>query len=166
MALFGSSRDISVFRHLNKELINDIISQEVDYYQLSLNNTTSNVYGESPDGKTYYSPVRFACLIVRNDQTWNVDDQLGSDVNQITQFGFFRDILVDLDLIPKVGDIINWNGNYWEVDSLVENQLFAGKNPDHNKNVTPEWGSSISIQCNTHYARITRLQIEKGRSEL
>lgn len=164
MAIFGGSRDISMFRHVNKELINDVISQEVDYYQLALTHTTANVYGESPDGKTYYAPVRFACLITRNDQVWNVEDQYGPDLNQNTQFGFFRDIMLELNMIPKVGDIISWNGNYWETDSVVENQFFVGKNPDYNKNVTPEWGSSISIICNTHYARVTRLQIEKTRS--
>jgi hypothetical protein len=36
MALFGGSRDISLFNTLNKELINDIIQTEVGYYKLLL----------------------------------------------------------------------------------------------------------------------------------
>ena len=30
MALFGGQRDISLFRHINRELINDIIDTKVD----------------------------------------------------------------------------------------------------------------------------------------
>ena len=36
MALFGGSRDVSLFRSLNKELINDIIQTEVAYYKFTL----------------------------------------------------------------------------------------------------------------------------------
>jgi len=163
MALFGSSRDISMFRHINKELINDIISQEIDYYQLALKETDLNVYGEAPAGKTYFPAVRIACLISRDDQTWTVDDQFGPNVTQTIQLQFFRDILTDANLVPIVGDIVNWNGHYWELDSIIENQLFAGKDPDYNKTVGTEFGSSISILCGAHYTKITQVQIENAR---
>ena len=45
MALFGGSRDISLFNSISKELINDIIQVEVGYYKFVLEKTTSNVYG-------------------------------------------------------------------------------------------------------------------------
>ena len=41
MALFGGSRDISLFNTLSKELINDIIQTEVGYYKFALERTTS-----------------------------------------------------------------------------------------------------------------------------
>ena len=66
MALFGGSRDISLFNSISKELINDILQTEVGYYKFALNKTTSNVYGES-QGKVYFEPVRIACLIKRED---------------------------------------------------------------------------------------------------
>ena len=69
MALFGGSRDISLFNSISKELINDILQTEVGYYKFALNKTTSNVYGES-QGKVYFEPVRIACLIKREDQSW------------------------------------------------------------------------------------------------
>ena len=43
MALFGGSRDISLFNKISKELINDIIQTEVGYYKFALEKTTSNV---------------------------------------------------------------------------------------------------------------------------
>ena len=36
MALFGGSRDISLFNTVSKELINDIIQTEIAYYKLIL----------------------------------------------------------------------------------------------------------------------------------
>ena len=56
MALFGGSRDISLFHNLNKELINDIIQTEVAYYKFALEQTKINVYGEAP-GKQYFEPL-------------------------------------------------------------------------------------------------------------
>ena len=55
MALFGGSRDISLFHNLSKELINDIIQTEIGYYKFALERTTANVYGESM-GKCIMSP--------------------------------------------------------------------------------------------------------------
>lgn len=163
MALFGSSRDISLFRHLNKELINDIISQEVDYYQLSLDDTKTNLYGEAPDGKIYFPAVRFACLIQPDPQTWSVDDQIGVNVSRVINFAFLRDILTEINVVPIVGDVINWSGVYWEIDAVIESQLFAGKNPSFGKNVGPDFGTSVSIIAEAHYTNISKLQIENSR---
>ena len=84
MALFGGSRDISLFNSLNKEIINDIIQQEVGYYKFALEKTTSNIYGESV-GKMFFEPVRISCLINKEDQVWSSDD-FGSDVEQKFDF--------------------------------------------------------------------------------
>ena len=47
MPLFGGARDISLIRTMNRELINDIIQTEIAYYKLELDQTITNVYGES-----------------------------------------------------------------------------------------------------------------------
>ena len=86
MALFGGSRDVSLFRNLNKELINDIIQTEIAYYKFALEQTKTNVYGEAP-GKNYYEPLKIACLIDRKDQEWS-SDEFGSDINQTIGFKF------------------------------------------------------------------------------
>ena len=43
MALFGGSRDISLFNSLSKELINDIIQTEIGFYKFVLEQTSINV---------------------------------------------------------------------------------------------------------------------------
>ena len=47
MALFGTQRDISMFRHVSRELLGDIITQQVGYYILKLDQSTTNMYGEA-----------------------------------------------------------------------------------------------------------------------
>ena len=117
MALFGGSRDISLFHSLNKELINDIIQTEVAYYKFALEQTTVNVYGEAP-GKNYFEPLKIACLIDKQDQSWSSDD-FGSDINQTVSFRFLKKELQDINLLPEVGDLLLFKNNFYEVDSRI-----------------------------------------------
>ena len=162
-AMFGSSRDVSMFIKVNRELLDNIISQEVDFYQINLNETEVNLYGESPKNKVYYQPIRLTCLIVRGEQTSNIDDQIGTDTTQIYTFNFLHKALVDLNLWPEVGDLIENRGNFYEIDNINENQFVLGKDPAYPKNVSPEFGESFSISCATHYTRVTKLQLSEAR---
>ena len=51
MALFGGSRDISLFHSLNKELINDIIQTEIAYYKFAVPPSSLVVVGYFPSLK-------------------------------------------------------------------------------------------------------------------
>jgi|TARA_Y100000296_G_C5076046_1_gene207374 hypothetical protein len=174
MALFGGGRDVSLFRHINKELINDIVQTEVDIYKTSLYDTKTNLYGEALR-KTYFSAVRVACLISIEDQAWEDADGFGPDVNQAAEFAFLRDTLKDTsDLVLEVGDIINWNAIYWEVDTVIDNDLFMDRNPQTNKTIDDysyndigppqRFGWDYSVIVNTHMTRRDRLSIENIRS--
>ena len=158
MALFGGSRDVCLFNNLNKELINDIIQTEVAYYKFALEQTISNVYGEAP-GKNYYEPLKIACLIDRQDQSWS-SDSFGSDVNQTIGFRFLKKELQDINLLPEVGDLLLFKNNFYEVDSKVENQLILGKDPDYAMATeTTDFGKSFSIMVNTHISRVEKLNL-------
>jgi hypothetical protein len=167
MALFGSSRDISMFKRINRELLDNVIQQEVDYYKYYLPETkstgTENLYGEASSQKSYYTPVRLTCLLERGDQTYVQDDQFGIDVTQTITFKFFKPRLRELELDPAGGDIIEVRGVYYEIDQVNENQFILGKDSDYGKSVGSEFGESLSIICVGHYTRTTRLQIVKGR---
>lgn len=158
MALFGGSRDISLFKNISKELINDIIQTEVAYYKFALEQTNINVYGEAP-GKNYYEPLKIAGLFDRTDQTWSSDD-FGPDINQIINFRFLKQELKDINLVPEVGDLILFRNNFYEVDSRVENQLILGKDPDYAlATETTNFGDSFSIIVNTHISRVEKLNL-------
>jgi hypothetical protein len=129
MALFGSQRDISMFRHVSRELMGDIITQQVGYYIYKIAESATNMYGEALE-KYFDGPLLLNCLITRGDQQWGVTD-FGPDVDRELTFAFLRDDLIDYNLTPDVGDVIMWYNNYYEVDAVTENQLFSGKNPEY-----------------------------------
>lgn len=167
MALFGGSRDISLFVKLNKELLNNIIQQEVEYYQYYLPETKGkaidDLYGEASVQKSYYSPVRVTCLIERQDVTTVIEDQFGLDKTQQVSFRFLRPQLKEINLNPHEGDIIEVRGNFYEIDGINENQFVVGKDGEYPKNVGPEFGENFSIICQTHLTRVSKLQIVKTR---
>ena len=158
MALFGGSRDISLFQTLNSELLKDIIQTEVAYYKFALEQTTINVYGEAP-GKNYYEPLKIACLVQREDQTWS-SDEFGSDINQTIAFKFLKDELKTINLVPEVGDLLLFRNNFYEVDGKIENQLILGRDPDYAiSKETVDFGDSFSVLINTHISRVEKLNL-------
>ena len=158
MPLFGGARDISLFRTMNRELINDIIQTEIAYYKLALNQTVSNIYGES-NKKSYYEPLRIACLIEKSDQEWSSDD-FGPDIKQIYQYKFLKADLININLVPEVGDLILYNNDFWEVDTSIENQYFVGKKPEYAISTdTQGFGTSLSIVLSTHLSRVEKLNL-------
>jgi hypothetical protein len=162
MSLYGGSRDISLFRHINRELIDNIIQQSVGYYKINLDKTDSNIYGESLS-KTYNDPVLVHCLIERTPPTWT-ETEFGTDINQDITVRFLRDILVDIQLVPEVGDIMLWQDDYYEVDGTVENQLVVGKDPSYAyESDNNDFGSSISIIVTAKLIRPEKLGLGKER---
>ena len=160
MALFGGIRDMEVFKKLNKEVIKKVIDTEILYYKFNVGDISVNIYNEAKS-KTYYPPVLVHALISKEDQEWSSDD-FGPNVTQPINIAFLRDILVELDLVPEIGDIIEHNRSFYEIDSVVQNQRFMGKDPDM-------WfggnthGYNISIICAAHMTRASNLNIVKTR---
>jgi len=156
MAMFGRQRDVSLIRHLNRELMGNIITQQDAFYKFKLEETKTNLYGEAAGEKYYDGPFLFNCLINREDQAFPVEQE-GVSFGQGIQFSFFRDDLIDANVVPEVGDIHLYQERYYGVESTVTNQYFVGKNPDYPNDENPlnpgleEFGSSISIICNTYY---------------
>lgn len=162
MALYGTARDISLFNSINRELINNIINQEVGYYKISLNNTVSNMYEESIN-KVYNDPVLIPCLIERTPQTW-IETDLGIDLNQPIIFRFLRDYLIEINIIPEIGDIVLWRNNFYEINSLVENDLILGQDPNYSYSEDNDnHGNSLSIILQGKYIRPEKVGIRKDR---
>ena len=158
MSLFGTARDVSLFRHMSRELMADIITEQCGYYKYKLEETKINLYGEAAHEKYYMGPVLLNTLIERTDNIYTETD-LGTDYDKEVQFSFLRDDLLDknqefnqfdnkgksytglpgtgygADLVPQVGDIIVYNEGYYEVHEVIANQYFVGKNPDYPNNI-------------------------------
>lgn len=165
--IFGSRRDVGILLHLERELLQDIVEQEVLYYKVDLETTKTNLYGEA-DEKAYWTPVRLVCFIRRGDQEWSNFEGV-PDMNRNTSFAFIKEDFRDVGCLPEVGDIIEWDKNYFEVDGIKENQLFLGKNQDYrvedrDPDRTNLFGNSVSIVCKCHLSRLSRLNIVRKNS--
>ena len=167
-ALFGSARDISLFRHLNRELLWDVITQQCVYYQLKTAETKVNIYGEAAYEKYYSEPVLLNVLIDRGDVNGTVDD-FGVNYDRPMTFKFLRDDLVDANVLPEVGDTIMWYESYWEINNVNNNQLVVGKDPAYPYGENPlnpgleNFGSSWSIICTANYVPADKVGITKER---
>ena len=145
---FVPQKEVDLFDAFNEELIDEIIGQTVDIYKISIENTEENMYGESAT-KYYDQGFRVNCLINYIEPEIEVND-LGPDLNTSIEMYFHRTTLSEASFYPEIGDIVDWNGYYFEMNSVTEPQLVAGhQNFKH------------SIIVKAHRSRLSGLQIEE-----
>ena len=147
---FIPQKEFDLINAMNEELIDEIVGQSVDIYKVSVENTEENLYGES---STKYFEVGFRvnCLILYNEPE-TIQDEFGSDKNASIEMYFQRENLASgsLNFYPEIGDIVDWNDFYWEINGTSEPQLFAG-HP----------GYKHQIKATANRSRLSSLQIEE-----
>ena len=145
---FVPQKEVDLFDAFNEELIDEIIGQTVDIYKITIENTEENMYGESTT-KYYNDGFRVNCLINYIEPEIELND-LGPDLNTSIEMYFHRTTLSEAEFYPEIGDIVDWNGHYFEMNSVTEPQLIAGhQNFKH------------SIIVKAHRSRLSGLQIEE-----
>ena len=129
---YYGAKDLATIEKFNRELLGEpniddcgIIDQFVILYRVSVYETETNMYGEASEGKVYKQGIKLPCIVDASDFDFNYDD-FGPDNRQSVSFAFQRAYLVEVDLKPEIGDIMQWNDGYFEVDKFNENQLIGG----------------------------------------
>jgi hypothetical protein len=149
MARFALARDIKFFEGISRELVDTVVTTAVVLYKLIIEDSKTNLYGESLS-KTYYQGVDCNAIIERGD-TQVAYEGFGADTNQTTQFRFNRFTLADKEFYPEIGDIIFHNDAYFEIDNVIEDQLIGGRTGDE---------EHFSIVCSTFMTRKSTIQTE------
>lgn len=158
MALFGSNRDFNTMMGVNYELLNDVISQKVGYYKISLTDTKINLYGEATT-KQYIGPVLLSCLIERGDFATTSKEQ-GLDRSRPTTFRFLRNMMVDANVIPEAGDVILYNELYYQVENVNSNQMLVGKDNNYAyEDGLENYGGNVSYILTAYYTSGDKLGI-------
>ena len=147
---FIPQKEFDLINQLNEELIDEIVGQSVDIYKINVENTEENLYGESTT-KYYDVGFRVNCLILYNEPEIT-QDEFGTDLNASVEMYFQRENLSSgsLNFYPEIGDIVDWNDFYWEINGTTEPQLFAGH---------PAF--KHQIKATAHRERLSSLQIEE-----
>ena len=146
---YFSERDISFVNGINDELLGDVIQTEVTLFKLCADITRTNIYGESKStqGKQYFPGIDIVCIIDRADITTDAED-FGPDRKQNVAYKFMEKDLQKLNFFPQTGDLVLFNERYHEIDDIVQEQFLGGQSD-----------KSLSIIVNTHYTRLSRLDI-------
>jgi len=161
MALFGGKRDAKFIAAINSELINSVIDTEIEFYKLVIEQSNSNIYGES-DAKKYYNPVRIPGLILKEEKSM-VNEDFGLDSTRIGTFAFSRDYLKDRNIMIEEGDILYYDNEYYEADSVHGSQYWTGRNPSTDIGFTVgdrgEFGYNVAIRVEAHITRRNKLNL-------
>jgi hypothetical protein len=147
MARFTLSRDIKFFEGISRELVDAVIETAVVLYKLVIEDSKTNLYGESLN-KTYYQGVETTAVIERETSTSEYEG-FGADKSQNVEFRFNRFTLEDTGFYPEIGDIIFHNNGYFEIDNVREDQLIGG-----------QVSNKFSIICSTFMTRRSTIQTE------
>ena len=89
---FISTKEINLIDSMNEELIDEMVGQSVDIYKLNVDNTKSNIYGES-NTKYYNVGFRVNCLIRYNAPEVEQFQEAGPDTNSTIDLMFQRNNL-------------------------------------------------------------------------
>lgn len=146
---FFGPKDVNFIKSINAELYGDVVQNVVTIFKIAPAETVTNIYGESDSstGKIFYPGVDSTCMIKKNDIDTDYTD-FGPDRKQVISFAFREQTLQSINLFPEIGDIIEYNSRYHEIDNVIREQ-FLGGIPD----------KSLSIICKTHYSRLSKLSI-------
>ena len=144
---FVPQKEIQLFDVMNEELIDEIVGQTVDIYKISVDDTEENMYGESTT-KYYDKGFRVNCLISFESEV--IQDEFGADLDANMEMYFHRNTLKDANFYPEIGDIVDWNDIYFEINGVSEPQLIAGHTNFRHQ-----------IKATAHRSRLSSLQIEE-----
>ncbi len=152
MPRFVSQKDFNFFQHINRELLVDVVDVDVILYKIAIETTAINIYGESTE-KSRYTGVELKALVKYPKVQTDTKDGFGVDITQNVEFRFARKLLQEVLTYPEPGDILEYNGLFYEIDMTQDSQLIAGQ---------PEY--STSLLCLAHLTRRSGIQIEEANT--
>lgn len=131
-------------------------NQNVIYYKINLEQTVTNMYGESLE-KWYYTGVNVRCNIKR-DPTSNSDSEFGIDVAQTITVDIPRALIQTYNFMPEVGDVLMDRERYYEVSAL-DSQFVTIPGTGASNGVQGTTGQIVMFSLSCYLTRITKLNI-------
>ena len=147
-AKFISERDVAFFKGIAREVVDAVVQNAVVLFKINMDETKINLYGESIN-KTWYPGVQLYALLNKEPETARYEG-FGSETDQDIEFRFDRWMCEEKNVYPEIGDVIYFNGAYFEIDNTTEIQYSGG---------LPEF--SFSIVCSTFMVSKSNLNIEE-----
>ena len=148
MPKFLQARDIDLFKSIARELVDDVIQNTIVLFKINMNETRVNIYGEALN-KTWHPGVEVFALIDKEPESVRYEG-FGADTDQNISFKLDRWMLQEKGIYPEIGDIIGFNGGYFEINNTNEIQLVGGQTYNN-----------FSVVCSTFMVSKSNLNIEE-----
>lgn len=181
MAKFFHSRDLDFIKTIAEEVVDYIVQQAVTLFKVSVGESKTNLYGESI-GKVYHQPANLMCIIQREQVTTNYDE-FGPDSTNTIEFRFMRHRLrtheipkitavngteVPADAVqntltgyPEVGDVILFDGYYYELNNIEESVLVGGSPTIYDPQTNTFEDARMQLIATGFLVRRSQIQIEE-----
>lgn len=123
---FIGRKELAFVAQINKELIQEVIGQEVTYYQILAEKTkTNDLYNEAID-KVYAVPVKTNCLVYYENST-EVVTNFPADSKYNLDVYFHKTEMDERNLSPKMGDFVQFGKVLFEIYNASEPQMAFGQ---------------------------------------
>jgi hypothetical protein len=148
MPKFLQARDIDLFKSITREVVDDVVQNTIVLFKINMNETKVNIYGEALN-KTWYPGVQVYALINKDPESIRYEG-FGPEIDQNITFKLDRWMLEEKGIYPEIGDIINFNDGYFEIDNTNEVQFVGGQTYNN-----------FSVVCSTFMVSKSNLNIEE-----
>ena len=180
MPRFFNAKDLDFIRTISEEVVDYVVEQAIVLFKVSVGETKTNLYGESL-GKVWHAPATLMCIVDR-EPTNVVYEGFGADKSQAVEFRFnrqrlrtetipkLRDIngtLIPAGAIqneqfgyPEIGDVILFDGAYYEIDNVRQSQLIGGSPEIYDKESGEFEDARMNLIATAFMVRRSQVQIE------
>jgi hypothetical protein len=182
MPRFFNAKDLDFIRTISEEVIDYVVEQAVVLFKVSVGETKTNLYGESL-GKIWHAPATLMCIVDR-EPTTAVYEGFGADRQQAVEFRFNRQRLressyklpkvrdVNGNLVPvgaiqneeygypEIGDVILFDGAYYEIDNVRQSQLIGGSPEIYDQESGSFEDARMNLIATGFMVRRSQVQIE------
>lgn len=110
---------------ITRELVQDVIGQEVYYYEILAEKTQANDLYNEAIHKVWANPVKCNALVSYENSN-EVVGTMPADSKYRLEVQFHQNELVNRNLSPKMGDFILYDSIMFEIYSVSEPQLAFG----------------------------------------
>lgn len=182
MPKFFNAKDLDFIKTISEEVVDYIVEQAVVLFKVSVGETKTNLYGESL-GKVWKEPSTLMCIVDREPSNV-VYEGFGADKRQAVEFRFnrqrlretsysvpkVRDIngtLVPTEAIqnltvgyPEIGDVILFDGAYYEIDNVRQSQLIGGQPEIYDQESGSFDDARMNLIATSFMVRRSQIQID------
>jgi hypothetical protein len=180
MPRFFNARDLNFIKTIAEEVVDYVSETTIVLFKMSVGESKTNLYGESL-GKVWHAPAPLMALIDRQSKVVRYEG-FGPDNTQAVEFRFMRErlrthklpILRDVNGTPlpvgaiqneiygypEIGDVILFDGDYYEIDNVVENLLVGGSPQIYNQENGEFVDANMTLTAVAFKVRRSQVQIE------